>query len=238
MEGQQQEHSFLKGFKGGLGIIAALFFVFVLAPCALCGGLAALGGVAGDSESRKEIEGIKQEVDDALGDRQTPSKKTSNSAKAPGESRPSPRGKWDVRVSTSEMDDSKKVILALESENQIENWLSQKRRATLLIRCEENRTSAYVSTGMRANPELGNYEQAHARIRLDEDEPMRVNMSESTSGEALFFPGSTRYPKRLEGKERMLFEFTPFNQGNARFEFDLRGIDEVLPQVKSACGWN
>ncbi|WP_230467534.1 hypothetical protein [Lujinxingia vulgaris] len=239
MEGQQQEQSFLKGFKGGLGLIAALFFVFVLAPCAMCGGLAVLGNTVGESESTREMAAIEQEVDDVLSGRRPPTaeKEESDSPGASGESRPSPRGKWHVDVRTSEMDDSKTVVLALDSENRVENWLSQKKQARLLIRCQENRTSAYVNTGMQANPELGNYNKAHARIRLDQDEPKRVNMSESTDGEALFFPGSTRYPKMMEGKTKMLFEFTPFNQGNVRFEFDLTGIDEVLPQVKEACGW-
>lgn len=38
-----KEGSFVAGFKGGVGAIAALFFVFVVAPCALCGGLAVCG---------------------------------------------------------------------------------------------------------------------------------------------------------------------------------------------------
>lgn len=242
MDVQRHESSFFEGFKKGLGVLAALVFVFMCAPCAMCGGLTSVA----DRESSSEGAVLNEDGTERISKRRQDvrDKKYGAKPQQPGdsneiveESKPSPQGKWDVHVRTSEMDDSKTVVLALDSENRVENWLSQTKRARLLIRCQENRTSAYVNTGMQANPELGNYNQAHARIRLDKDEPKRVNMSESTDGEALFFPGSTRYPKMMEGKTKMLFEFTPFNQSKVHFEFDLTGIDEVLPQVKEACGW-
>lgn len=42
---QQQEGSFSKGLKVTLGVVFALFLLFVVAPCAMCGGMTTCAGV-------------------------------------------------------------------------------------------------------------------------------------------------------------------------------------------------
>lgn len=219
------ESSFIKGFKGGIGAIAAIFFIFIILPCGVCGGIAMCGASTDSFERYQERANEAREEQGTSASREEVQEETK------------PISKWRVQEDISEMDDSRSVHLILESENEVEDWLSRRHRAKLIVRCVENKTRVLINTGVQANPELGNYNKAHARIRLDDQSAQTVNLSESTTGEALFFPGSTKYARSFQGHERLRFEFTPFQTNSQLLEFDLRGYDEVLPRVQEACGW-
>ena len=145
-------------------------------------------------------------------------------------------GKWVVHESSSQMDDSKTVVLRLDAENTISGWL-KKNKANLLIRCKENKTEVYIHTGMAANPEHGT--DAHTvRIRLDKLRAFTERWSESTNNEALFAKTPISLAKKLAHARTMLFEFTPFNANPATSRFDVRGLDQHLNRVAQACGWD
>ncbi len=145
-------------------------------------------------------------------------------------------GKWVVHESSSQMDDSKTVVLRLDAENTISGWL-KKNKANLFIRCKENRTEVYIHTGMAANPEYG--VDAHTvRIRLDKLRAFTERWSESTDNEALFAKTPISLAKKLAHARTMLFEFTPFNANPATSRFDVRGLDQHLNRVAQACGWD
>jgi hypothetical protein len=63
-----------------------------------------------------------------------------------------PVDKWHVTESRSPMDDSRTVILALDSADVIEGPIGSN-KPTLIVRCKEGKTQIYVSTGMAASVE-------------------------------------------------------------------------------------
>ena len=50
---KDEESSFQRGFGGTFGVLMALFIVFILLPCGMCGGLAVCGGVIAEMEQQQ-----------------------------------------------------------------------------------------------------------------------------------------------------------------------------------------
>lgn len=149
-------------------------------------------------------------------------------------------GKWRLNASTSSFDDSKTVVLALEAESAIVGWPAVTHTPTLILRCKENKTEAYVNAGMQGKPVFGEYGQdlgVSMRGRYDKGETFEYEMPKSTDGQAFFF----RYPieeiKYMTKHSSLVLEFTPFNSNPVEIRFDLTGLSEVLKPVRDACSW-
>lgn len=69
---QQQsggEDSFISGMKGAMGVVFGLFLVFVVLPCAFCGGTTLCAGVmSGASDYQEGVDEVRSESDRASGD--------------------------------------------------------------------------------------------------------------------------------------------------------------------------
>lgn len=148
-----------------------------------------------------------------------------------------PESKWSIQRSASAMDDSKTVFVWVEADNFITGWPDKSVRPTLFIRCKENKTEIIVQVGMSPNPEVGNYNKATVRLRLDEGKPFRQSWNESTNGESLFAPRSIQLTKKINKSKKMLFEFTPYNSNPQLAEFDVRGLEPYLKELANTCKW-
>src|SRR5258706_13785649 len=84
----------------------------------------------------------------------------------PSQTKPALTTKWVYHESKSAMDDSKTVVLSLEAENIVQGWLRNPSRPTLFLRCKENKTDAYITVGLAANPEYGT-DDFSVRLRFD-----------------------------------------------------------------------
>ena len=141
-------------------------------------------------------------------------------------------GKWDVSITTSEIDDSQKVILMLSSDNTI--LASYKTtRPTLILRCSENKTEAYVSwdtfLGTRSAKILSRYDKEKAHTR---------SWGISTDNKASFAPGgNVSYIKKLLKHKKLLLQVTPYSDSPVTAKFDLRGINEAIKPLRKACHW-
>jgi hypothetical protein len=154
----------------------------------------------------------------------------------PSPTPPITAGNWRVQHAVSSMDDTQGVYLELEAENTISAWLKNP-KPYLYIRCQEKKTEIYVQTGTSAQPELGNYNQATVRIRLDKNAAFRQSWSESTDKEALFAPSGVSLAKQIAKAKQMAFEFVPFNSPPAIVYFNVAGLDEHIGKVAEACKW-
>jgi hypothetical protein len=166
--------------------------------------------------------------------------------------------KWKVSESRSAMDDSQTVVLALDSDDEIQGPLGAA-RPSLMVRCQEKQTAVYVVTGMAANIETdgegGPSDYHTVRIRLD-DGPAEYYRSwkESTDHKALFASETvdggidlspstwqhhpvSEFARKIAGASTLTFQFTPFDGSPQMARFDLRGLDVHLHKVAEACGW-
>jgi type VI secretion system protein VasI len=162
---------------------------------------------------------------------------------------PPPADKWQISESHSQMDDSRTVVLTLDSDDEIHGPLGAV-RPSLIVRCKEKQTAAYVVTGMAANIETdsegGPSDYHTVRIRLDDSPANAAQWSESTDHHALFakdlYYGDRLetiidFAKKLAGASTLTFQFTPFDGSPQVARFDLRGLDVHLHKLAEACGW-
>ena len=158
--------------------------------------------------------------------------------------RPTPRhvtpatSLWRVEKTVSRMDDSRGVVLSLRANESIRAWPGKVSQPSLVLRCKEGKVDAYVVTGARAQPETGGSDLVTASIRVDAAAPEEVIVSESTDGEALFFPEAKETIVRLSDAKRLLFRFTPFNSSPQETSFRLTGLAAHLGMLEEACRWD
>jgi type VI secretion system VasI family protein len=133
------------------------------------------------------------------------------------------------------MDGSKTVVISRDADNEIQGWL-ESNRPSLIVRCKEHKTEAYIVTGMAANVEYDT-DSHSVRLRFDDGNPVTQHWSASTDGKALFAPGAIDLAKKLVGSKSLTFEFTPFNANPAIVHFTLEGLAPYLQKAADACGW-
>jgi type VI secretion system protein VasI len=143
-------------------------------------------------------------------------------------------GKWTVTEDASSFDDSKTILLRLEAENQI-TGPSGDYLPTLLLRCNEKETEAYVHTGMAPDVESGNLDGATVRYRFDKEPAQTENAGQSTDGNALFFEDSQTVITTMLKHEKLVFGFTPYGVPPVEMTFDLRGLSEAIKPLNEAC---
>ena len=148
----------------------------------------------------------------------------------------STHGQWRVRTEVSPIDDSQNVYISLSAETPFKGWLKSE-LGTLMLRCKENRTSAFVVTGMAAQSGYRRHDQSETTIRYDRDNAIKIWMNESTDNTALFFPNPISEIKRMMQHETMLFQFLPFNSSSSMTTFVIAGLSEAIVPLREACSW-
>ncbi len=145
-------------------------------------------------------------------------------------------GKWQIDTSTSSFDDTTTVILSVSANIPIEAWLDNP-TPILVLRCKENRIAVYIRTGTAADIELDNnfINRPTARFRFDNQTAFTVKMSESTDGEALFFPDPISIINDMQRYDVLLFGFIPLNAAPTETTFDIRGLSNVIQPLIDAC---
>ena len=142
------------------------------------------------------------------------------------------RGKWKVIEDVSPIDDSKKVTLMLDAEDIIRGSYSS-HRPTMVLRCSENKTNAYIVMG----PFLGT-RGINVLSRLDKTKATKRSWSISTDHKAIFAPGSNvQYIKNIMKHDKLLVQLTPYGASPVMTTFDLKGLKEAIKPLREACHW-
>ena len=147
-----------------------------------------------------------------------------------------PRSKWTRSVWQSPLDDSQAVAFFLDGNLPIEGSYESV-TPTLILRCLEGTTDAYIVTGLSANPELGLYNEYTVVLRFDDDAAFTVRAGESTDGESLFLPSPISIIKQMPEHDHLLFQFTPFDSDPGYSIFDLAGALGNVEELRATCGW-
>jgi hypothetical protein len=145
-------------------------------------------------------------------------------------------GQWQIKEDSSPMDGSKRIVISRDAENDIAGWL-QSKRPTLIVRCQEGKTEAYIATGMAATVEYDT-DRHTVRLRFDDRKPAMQHWDESTDHEALFAPNAVQFAREMVGSKTLTFQFTPFDASPAVARFNLEGLAPYLQKAASACGWH
>lgn len=154
------------------------------------------------------------------------------------DSSPTGTGKWNVRNDVSALTDDRNVFLTLRSENLVRGRFSGSGHGTLLIRCMENTTTAYLNFNEHHMADLQNY--GRVEYRVDDAEMRSINMNESTDNRVLgLWSGGRSIPwiKNFVDADQLIVRATPFSESAITMTFDVRGLDEAISGVRETCSW-
>ncbi len=147
-------------------------------------------------------------------------------------------GKWVVSEDKSAFDDSRTVVLSLESEQPIRGQFGPPGPAILYLRCMENTTVAYLWLNDLFLSDLQGY--GVVDYRIDDRKAATIRTEGSTDNKALgLWSGSRSIPfiKEILDGQRIAFRATPFNESPVEFTFDLTGFDMAVKPLREACAW-
>ena len=141
-------------------------------------------------------------------------------------------GKWNGRLETSPIDDSKNAFLTLSAESPVRKRY-ETTTPTLLIRCKEKRLEAYITFGFF----LGS-DSTRVLTRYDKRSAQTASWSISTDHTAVFVNGSiVSFIKEMIKSESLLVELTPYSESPVMTTFDVRGLAEASKTLQQTCPW-
>jgi len=142
------------------------------------------------------------------------------------------KGKWVVSESKSPIDDSITVTMMLDASDTIINPYGQFTRPTLILRCSENKTNAFISWDMF----LGT-NNIRVLNRIDKQKAKTRSWYISTDNKAIFAPKNIAFIKSLFGHEKLLQQLTPYGESPKTTSFEIGGLKEAIKPLRKACGW-
>lgn len=151
--------------------------------------------------------------------------------------KPKALSKWTSSTSVSDLDDSKNIILRLESDNEIRGKYGDSGPMMMYIRCSENTTSIYFTFNGHF---MSDHQYGQVTYRLDEKKAVKKGMQESTDHEALgLWRGGSSIPfiKGMLGNEKMLVQATPHSESSVKSTFSIAGLEDEIKPLREACNW-
>ncbi|MFD1199545.1 type VI secretion system-associated protein TagO [Brucella gallinifaecis] len=147
-------------------------------------------------------------------------------------------GKWRSQTDVSKIADTADHYAALQSEDKLSKRFGGTGYAQIHMRCKENKTSAYFTFADQFLSDIQNYGKITYRLDTDKAVTKGFNVSTDNTGLGLWSGGSAiPFLKSLEGHKQLVVRVTPFNQSAITVTFDIRGFDEAVKPIRSACKW-
>ncbi|WP_413872290.1 type VI secretion system-associated protein TagO [Albidovulum sp.] len=147
-------------------------------------------------------------------------------------------GRWVVSEDKSAFDDSRTVVLSVESDDDIRGQFGPPGPASLYLRCMENTTVVYLVLNDLFLSDIQGF--GKVEYRIDDGKAASVSMAASTDNKALgLWSGGSSIPfiEKLIRGERVVFRATPFNESPVEFTVDLTGLETAVVPLREACSW-
>ena len=142
-------------------------------------------------------------------------------------------GDWKVRTEVSPLDDIKTVYLDLKAADSGGVRGTSAYASQMSLMCTGSKIEAYVF--VRSPPQVDRSGFATVRVRFDALEPQALRMEKSLKEDALFFGEPASIVKQMQGRERMLFGYSPRGSDEVVTTFELRGMDEAVRPFVEGC---
>jgi len=139
------------------------------------------------------------------------------------------------RQATWANDGSKTISFELQAINDVPVWMTRT-RPVLVVRCLYRRTEVFVSPGSAASFEA--HTDTHTvRLRIDDDQEVVQQWSDSVTNQELFAPDGIALARRLARARHLQFGFTPYNAKPVTVQFRVVGFDQLVGLVAKTCAW-
>jgi type VI secretion system protein VasI len=150
---------------------------------------------------------------------------------------PATAGKWLRHKEKSQLTDQETVILSVRSDETINCGWNRGDTIGLVMRCMDNTTSLFFTTGCHM-ADHGGYDEIV--YRLDSDKAQTIRGETSTDNKSIgHWTGGKAIPmmKQMVGKSKMVVRMTPFSENPFTATFDISGLGEALQPLRESCKW-
>ncbi|MFT7446978.1 MAG: type VI secretion system protein VasI [Glaciecola sp.] len=145
-----------------------------------------------------------------------------------------PEGKhWRLSGERSALDSRKDVWLSVISDNTEGNSIGSPIRATLWLRCMENKTNVLISFDRYTT------DNQNVRYKFDDESVEKQWMETIRGGDGIgIWSGSRAIPfiKKMYGKERMVVAYNTYS-GPVEFTFNISGVRARIDTLAKECEW-
>jgi type VI secretion system protein VasI len=147
---------------------------------------------------------------------------------------PQSAGKWVVRRETSKLTDQPTVVMSIDSDEVVDCGWNRGQKIGLVLRCMENKTVLYFSTGCHMTASQYN-DYGNITYRLDDEKARTVSGDASTDNRALgLWNGGKSIPviKQMYGRKQMIVRMTPYSESPFTATFDISGAEEASKPLR------
>lgn len=143
---------------------------------------------------------------------------------------------WSTRTKTNPLTDLTDVFLSVTANETIKCGYETE-RPMLFLRCQDNTTTAFMVTDCFMSDVQG---YGSVRYRVDKQPEKKRNFKSSTDNMALglwSYNRSRPFIDHLQGGDRLIMQYTPYNDSPVLSTFDISGLKEALKPLRKECGW-
>jgi type VI secretion system protein VasI len=143
---------------------------------------------------------------------------------------------WNTRTKTNPLTDLTDVYLSVRANETIQCGYKEE-RPMLFLRCMDNTTAVLFVTDCFMADIQG---YGKVRYRVDKNTEKTRNFEESTDNMSLGLWSYNRarpFIDHLRGGEKLIMQYTPYNDSPKMTTFDIAGLDEALKPLRKECGW-
>lgn len=149
----------------------------------------------------------------------------------------SARASWQVEDSASAFGDARNVFLSVASDGP--TTCGPRGRASLILRCLDDRTAAYVIHDC-STPRIGDDGWA-ADLRIGDDPVTRARMTPTADGTGFGhfdYQSARTLIEDLLDHDSLHLRFADIEGQSSELRFPVAGLAQALPALRQACGWS
>ncbi len=146
-------------------------------------------------------------------------------------------GKWVVSHDKNPVDDSERVVIALEADSGAGRFGES---VSFVARCQSKKTEAYINWNSYLGDDSGSVysEWKYITTRVGNEPASTEQWDISTDKKATFAPGRVEsLLKKMASANKFLAQVTPYGENPTTAIFDTTGMRSALKPLASACGW-
>lgn len=143
-------------------------------------------------------------------------------------------GFWNVVNRKSEVGETT-TYLKLDSSNSIKNSAGFEKHPTVILRCKNKKTDVYLDWASPMGNVKGPDKKIYLSYRFDNQENQSQEWEYSMDYFSAFSPTPTDFVREMRGKNKLIFEVTPYEQSAVKLLYELKGFDEALNVLIAQC---
>ena len=153
---------------------------------------------------------------------------------------PPNKGAWRTAAQEDPVTGSTRHVAVLNASNETKGHVFQT-TPTLYVRCQDNRTEAYINWGNYLDGNSGDFrDNRHVvTLRIGDGDPFTVRANVSTNNESTFFPSPIpSILKPAASADTLAARTTPYNESPQTAIFNVTGMRAALADLAAACNWS